>query len=133
MKYLGIDYGEKRIGIAASDEGGGFAFARETVPNDTQALARILEIAQKEGAGAFVLGTPRVGGAIENPVTERISAFAEELREVSGLPVFFQNEQFSSIESTRFAPNGQKDDAVSAAIILQRYLDGNQRMVNRNQ
>ena len=124
MKYMGIDYGEKRIGTAVSDGAGKFAFSRETILNDTRAVATILEQAEAERVDAFVIGIPETGGE-KNPVEHTIRAFAEELGEVSELPVYFQNEHFSSVEATRFSPDGQKSDAVSAAIILQRYLDAN--------
>lgn len=123
MKYLGIDYGEKRIGIAASDARGVFAFARETIENGPKMPEKLLDFIKEETAEAIVIGMPETASGAQNPVEEKIREFAESLKEASGLEIYFQNEQFSSIESSRFAPEQKKDDAVSAAIILQRYLD----------
>ncbi|HET8581544.1 MAG TPA: Holliday junction resolvase RuvX [Candidatus Paceibacterota bacterium] len=123
MKYLGIDYGEKRIGLAASDDGGQFAFAREVIPNDEKAIGMIAARFIEEDADRVVIGIPAIASGGANPVESRIRAFAEALEAHINAPVIFENEQWSSREATRFAPGGVKSDAVSAAIILQRYLD----------
>lgn len=123
MKYLGIDYGEKRIGIAASDDSGAFAFARKTISNNAKTLETILNCIKEEGSKALVMGIPKTAPGTKNPIEDDIREFADKLQAESELPLYFQDEQFSSIEASRFAPNDKKDDAVSAAIILQRYLD----------
>lgn len=124
MRYLGIDYGKKRIGLSLSDEGAQFAFAKETVPNDATAIDRIGQIAARENVGAFVIGDARALSGAENPITNEVEDFAKFLGAHTGLPVEFSREAWSSMEAARFAPKGKEhDDAAAAAIILQRFLD----------
>lgn len=124
MRYVGIDYGTKQVGIAVSDADGGFAFPRETLPNDARLIGGLCDLAQKEGAGAFVVGDTRSLSGQENPVTAASDAFADRLGAESGVPVHRMREAWSSAEAMRFAPPGKRhDDAAAAAIILQRFLD----------
>ena len=123
MKYLGIDYGSKRVGLATSDEGGSFAFPRETIQCDANVQGEIKDMAQELKIEAVVVGIPETGSGVMNTFENDIRVFAKKVGEETGLPVFFQNEQFTSIEASRYAPGERKDDAVSAALILQRYLD----------
>lgn len=124
MRYLGIDYGARRIGLALSDERGEFAFPKETVPNDATSVDRIAQIAAREGAEAIILGDARAMNGAENLITDEVEAFAKILSGHAGLPVTLAREAWSSIEAARFAPKGKEhNDAAAAAIILQRYLD----------
>ena len=123
MRYLGIDYGAKRIGLAVSDEAGGFAFPKATIPNDANALAYIMQLAEDEGIAAFVLGDTRTASGAENPVTYEADRFAERLEEQISIPMHRAWEAWSSVEAGRFAPDGKHDDSAAAAIILQRFLD----------
>jgi putative Holliday junction resolvase len=124
MKFLGIDYGSKRIGVAVSDAAGAIAFPRKVVPNDDQALPRILRSIEDERVGACVVGDTLGSSGAENPVTAQARRFSEELQRQSALPVVYAPELWSSIEAARYAPEGgAHDDSAAAAIILQRYLD----------
>lgn len=123
MKYLGIDYGSKRIGVATSDEGGSFAFPKETLQHDQNAMGKLKDYIEELKIEAIVLGIPETNSGSLNDVEVDIRTFENRLKTEFGLPVFLQNEQFTSVESSRYAPDAQKDDAVSAALILQRYLD----------
>lgn len=124
MRYLGIDYGARRIGVALSDETGGFAFPRETLPNDPTAVDRITAIVAHENVGGIVIGDARAVSGAENPITADADAFARQLEAHAKVPVQRSWEAWSSIEASRFAPKGREhDDAAAAAIILQRFLD----------
>ncbi len=123
MRYLGIDYGAKRIGIAISDEAGGFAFPKETILNDKNALEKIGAMITSEKIGAIVIGDARAASGAENPVTFAADRFAEALAERIKVPMHRAWEAWSSVEAGRFAPDGKHDDASAAAIILQRFLD----------
>jgi putative Holliday junction resolvase len=124
MRYLGLDYGAKRIGIAVSDADGGFAFPRETLPNDRTAIDRLRKVVKEEGIQAVVLGDARAANGARNPVTAEAEQFAKSLESHLRLPVHISWEAWSSMEAGRFAPKGRgHDDASAAAIILQRYLD----------
>ena len=124
MKYLGIDYGTKGIGIAISDERGGFAFPKETIANGAQAVERIAEMVVREKVEAIVFGDTRAINGRENLVTPEAEKFAEALEVRAAIPVYRVNEAWSTVEAARYAPKGKEhDDAAAAAIILQRYLD----------
>ncbi len=123
MKYLGIDYGAKRVGIAISDDTGAIAFPRETIPNDERLLARAARLAEEEKIGTIVVGDTRAAGGRENPITAEADRFARDLKERTRLPVERIFEVWSSIEASRLTGDEGHDDAVAAAIILQRYLE----------
>lgn len=123
MRYLGIDYGAKRIGIATSDADGGFAFPKETVPNDATAIDRIYKLTVDNAIDEIVIGDARSSGGAENPITQEVESFARTLAAHIKKPVHTSWEAWSSVEAARFAPKGEHNDSAAAAIILQRYLD----------
>lgn len=124
MRYLGIDYGARRIGIAVSDEKGSFAFPKETLPNDASAIDRITAHVKTSEIHEIVMGDARAMNGLENPVTKEAEDFAAALHAHAHVPVHLSSEAWSTVEAARFAPKGKEhDDAAAAAIILQRYLD----------
>ena len=125
MKYLGIDFGMKRVGTAVSNEEGTIAFPRATFKNDESLVAEILNIVEAEKIDEIVIGDTKALSGEPNPIVS-LSAdlFIEELKESITIPITKAFEGWSSIEASRYAPKGKEhDDAAAAAIILQRYLD----------
>lgn len=134
MKYLGIDYGTKRIGVAVSDEGGSLAFPLTTIKAGASALGELVEIINREWAEKIVIGESKNLKGEANPVMEDIDQFKKDLAELTQLPVEYEQEFFSSTQAARqFAPDGSRKknpsqaklDASAAALILQSYLDRN--------
>ena len=139
MRLLGIDYGEKRIGLAFSDEAGQLAFPKEIVQNDKNIFTYLGEIIKKENISKIVIGESYDFTGKPNEIMQRIKSFTEKLEAEFSLPVFLQNEFFTSVEARRYQnkkgkftlkttgrTNGEittKADARAAALILQRYLD----------
>ena len=133
MRYLGIDYGTKRIGIATSDEGGSVAFPLTTVPAGRDALDKICELVKENKIEKIIIGESRDFKGEANAVMEDIAQFKTDLAELSGLPVEYEREFFTSAMAARqFAPDekSRKEnpshedlDASAAALILQSYLD----------
>lgn len=124
MKYLGIDFGTKRVGLAVSDEAGTIAFPRTTVPNDQKVFSHLTKLVSDEKIGSIVVGDTRSHSAKDNPVTSEAEAFVVALQAAIAVPVERIWEMWSSIEASRYAPEGKgHDDASAAAIILQRFLD----------
>ncbi len=132
MKYLGIDYGTKRIGLSTSDEGGTLAFPHSTVSAGPGALTQVDLVAKKEGVEKIVVGESRNYAGERNVVMEDIEQFVSDLHELTGLPVEYESEfMSSSLAARQFAPDGSRKqapthkdlDASAAAIILQSYLD----------
>lgn len=144
MKYLGIDYGTKKIGLAISDDSGAFAFPKTILSSGVQALRDIVEIASVERVQTIVVGHSLNMGGERNAVMEDIDAFVEEIHKLTGLPVVLEDERFSSSavrafdwskpvasprRTSRDASGRSKSDPIddrAAAIMLQRYLDKNQ-------
>jgi putative holliday junction resolvase len=139
MKYLGIDYGTKRIGVAVSDEGGSLAFPLSTIAAGTNALGEIVEIINREWAEKIVIGESKNFKGEPNKVMEDIEQFKKDLAELTQLPVEYEQEFFSSTQAARqFAPekksrkvnpSQEKLDAAAAALILQSYLDRHRKVV----
>lgn len=122
MKILGIDYGSKRIGIAVAEQG--IAFPRKILHNTDQVVFEIEEIIKKESATQIVMGDTRSFGGHQNTVSPEAERFANRLSTVTGIHVDLVWEAGSTIEAGRYATNeNQHNDAASAAIILQRYID----------
>ena len=124
MKYLGIDYGAKRIGLSVSDGQGTIAFPRDGIPNNEKAISAIETLIRAEKIEAIVVGDTRALGGSANAVTSQADEFIAKLTETTGLPLSRAFEGWSSIEASRYAPEGAaKSDSAAAAIILQRFLD----------
>ena len=133
MRYIGIDYGTKRVGIAHSDEGGTFVFP-DTTLDPKEALIYLREKAEKENELEFVIGIPGTATESQNPVERAIRFFAETLSESTGREVHFVEEAFTSFEAhgrkgkeqhharQSHAPQGENVDAKAAALLLERFL-----------
>lgn len=130
-KFLGIDYGTKRIGLALSDERGRLAFPKTIIKNDAKAIGFVGDLIQQEGVKAIVIGESLSHQGLPNPVAQDIEKFILAL-EPLGLPVAKEKEFLTSVEArhhmsyggqARRSRPGAKADAAAAALILQRYLD----------
>ena len=123
-KYIGIDFGIKRVGIAVSDAMACIAFPRVVLVNDEMLVSRIAEIAQAEKAEAIVVGDTNSHSGAKNPVSAQADAFVEKVATATGLPVERSWEVWSTMEVSKLATKGHEhDDASAAAFILQRFLD----------
>lgn len=122
MRYLGIDYGKKRIGLSISDEDGKIAFPHKVLYNRSSVWEEILSVVKKEKITKIIIGFPVPFSGKENPQTKEIRSFSKELEHKIKLPIEFQNE----ILTTKAAKEGSSKetlDASAAALILQDYLD----------
>lgn len=134
MKALGIDYGSKRIGVAVSDDTGSLAFPLMVVEAGSGALEEVANIARVNNVEQIVIGESLNFKNEANPIMEDIEQFKADIGDLTGLPVAYEREFFTSTEAARqFAPDGsrkknpsqEKLDAAAAALILQGYLDKN--------
>lgn len=133
MRCLGIDFGERRIGLAISDPEGRLAVPLTTLErrNDRSAVRAIAEIARREGVGRLVLGEPVGLDGQRGEAAERARRFGDKLAEVSGLPVRLVNESLTTVEAQQRLREAGVDprreperiDAVAAQILLQEALD----------
>ena len=123
MRYLGIDYGHKKIGLALSDEQGDFVYPYSVIDNNKDTVKKIFEICQKEGVGEIVMGESLDLKGQPNPIFESSKKFADIVKTEINLIVNFQIETYSSREAARIIGDDDNLDARAAAIILQSYLD----------
>ena len=143
-RFLGLDFGERRIGVAVSDELGLTAqpvmtLVRSHAKRDLKSLGRL---ARKFGCTAIVLGHPLHLSGDRSPLAARAEAFGESLGEALRLPVHLWDERLSSAEAHRHLEaagrpaSGHREvvDQVAAVLILQSFLDaqrGAQASYNR--
>lgn len=122
---LGLDLGEKRIGLALSDEDERVAVAAGTltVSSDQEALQVLGRFVEDKGVEKIVLGLPLSLSGKASQQTQRVQGFMGLLEEAVSCPVDFQDERFSTVEATRRNIPGQSVDERSAVLILQTYLD----------
>ena len=122
MRYIGVDYGSKRVGVAVSDSEGLLAFPREIVPQK-ESLQYILTLCQEMPCGGIVIGKSLDSNGNQNRIMDAIHDFETVLMKHTKTPIYFEREDFSSFEAHRFQlEKGNRDDS-AAAIILQRFLD----------
>lgn len=129
---LGIDYGEKRIGVAISD---GTLAVPVTIVDHTSRekdLDRIADLARERGAEALVVGLPLHSSGDEGEQARRCRRFGEALARRTGLPVRYHDETLSSVDAAAAvaaggARRGQPLDDRAAANILQSYIDARER------
>ncbi len=131
MKYLGVDFGLRKIGLAVGDDGSRVAVPFDTIPGGDDASSRLTELAKKEGVEAFVVGLPIPTEAHQSEEQLELTvAFMNELADVSELPINVVDEQFSSAEARRVQHEygaTATEDALAAMLILQAYFDEQQR------
>ncbi len=122
MRILGIDYGEKRIGLAISDELG--MLARELkIVSPKQFATELPKLVVEFEVGAIALGWPLNMSGQQTDKTREVSAFKEMVEQKTALPVILIDERWSSKMASNL-PGGHKNlDSLAAQIILQNYLD----------
>ena len=133
MKYLAIDYGTKRVGIAVSDMDGHFAFPRCTLKRETKAAfwEEFLALLEKEQPDAIVLGLPLHVDGAECTATRQVRNFAESLKRRTALPIYWINEVLTSNDAEQrlyeqglgFAKVKEIVDQHAAAVILESFLE----------
>jgi putative holliday junction resolvase len=144
VRVLGIDYGERRIGLALSDATGLLASPWKTIPNDAnvgaaaQRLALEVNalVAEDDGLAMIVIGLPRRLNGDATDQTPRVQTLATLLRNEVSVPVELQDERLTSHAADEILAARERDwrkrkqqlDAMAAALILQDYLDGRSRI-----
>lgn len=101
MKLVGIDYGTKRTGIAATDTGGSMAFPRRTITMTTRDrfFEELLAVLKHEAPVGIVVGLPLLLDGSETLVTRQVRNFVDRLKRRTTLPVYLMPEALSSHEA----------------------------------
>jgi putative Holliday junction resolvase len=133
-RYLGLDVGNRRIGVAVSDELGLTAqpvLTLERRHNQREDLRRLGRLARKFGVAGIVVGNPVHLSGDVSPQAEKTRAFAAELGEVTGLPIHLWDERLTSREAHQILYEAGRPrqehrevvDQVAAMLILQSFLE----------
>lgn len=131
VRYLGIDYGKRRVGLAICDGGQTITSPLAVLEGRGDVFARIYRIVKAESVGALVVGLPLNMDGSEGPQAAATRQFGDKLGKYVGLPVYFQDERLSSFAAEQdFAgidlPKARRRkplDAVAAAHILEAFLE----------
>jgi putative Holliday junction resolvase len=136
VRYLAVDLGAKRTGIAAGDDVTRLVQPVEVlqVPRGPALMDALAKAVDRHGPDALVLGIPINMDGTEGAAAKDVRAFAAELVARTGLPVHLQDERLTSFEAdARMAQSGRTHkqkkelrDALAAAAILEDWLDAKQ-------
>ncbi len=136
---LGLDVGDRRVGLAVSDASGTLARPLRTITRRGTIRDVLTEVANEirrleadnDSLGGIVVGLPRRLDGADTEQTVRVRRFADRLRALTALPLAFQDERLSSREAEHRLALVERDwrrrkrtlDAAAAAVILQDHLD----------
>ncbi|HJL98131.1 MAG TPA: Holliday junction resolvase RuvX [Acidimicrobiales bacterium] len=135
MRAVGIDLGEKRIGVAISDSSGSLATPYEVVTRTgsrDQDHRRIRAIVEEVEAEILVVGLPLSLDGSEGPAAQGARKEAEVIRQTISIPIELHDERFTTVEAERILKEQGLDaterrkvvDKVAAAILLQAWMEG---------
>jgi len=135
MRYLAIDHGTKRTGLAICDAEEKIASPLCVLQGQKGLALQIAQIVEAEGVGAIVLGLPVNMDDSEGPQARIVKAFGEKLGTHVDIPVHLQDERLSSfgaeekLQASGLSRGKKRNflDAIAAAEILQAFLDRNRR------
>ncbi len=130
LRYLGIDWGKNKIGLALADEETKLAMAYLTLKNDKQFFDKLKTIISQENIKEEIIGKPLYTNSNKNQ--EEINRFLADLKKkLPGMEIFFQNEMFTTqsaqanLKEKQVKKIKRWDDQESARIILQDWLEAN--------
>jgi putative Holliday junction resolvase len=133
MRILGLDYGDRRIGVALSDAFGWTAQGLETIERKREGdeFRRVEALVKEHDVEAIVVGLPKNMNGTIGPRGEICMAFAEELKQKLSMPVHLWDERLTTVAATRTLLEADVSrrkrklvvDKLAAALLLQNYLD----------
>jgi putative Holliday junction resolvase len=136
-RLLGLDVGEKRVGVALCDETQTLARPLLTIDRTSKKadFARLAELCREHAIEKVIVGLPKTLRGEEGSQARRVRRYADELQTALDLPIEFWDERYSSVDAQeRLTSAGRKArakgdiDSAAAAIILQEYLDEHHRI-----
>jgi putative Holliday junction resolvase len=133
MRYLALDVGERRIGVALSDETATLASGLETVvrTGGRRDVAAVAGLVERHRPAAVVVGLPLNMDGTAGAQAEKVRAFVEDLKRRIGVPFVERDERLTTVEAheilrksgVAWNQRAALIDKVSATVILQEYLD----------
>lgn len=135
MKYLALDYGEKRIGLAVSDATNTIASSHEFIINNSKRLYNIKKVVDELKVTHIVLGLPLLLNGQKGEKAIKVEEFGQEIEEFleNKVEIIYEDERLTTISAERILIQGDlsrkkrktKVDSLAATLILQKYLDKN--------
>jgi putative Holliday junction resolvase len=131
MRYLAIDYGTKRTGLALCDPSETIVSPLTVIEGRKNLIEKILEAIASENIDAVVFGLPLNMDGTIGPQAKMTTQFVEELKKRTSVPIYFQDERLSSfVAEEKLAPaeftrkkKARRLDAIAAAQILEAFLE----------
>ncbi|GBE14524.1 MAG TPA: Holliday junction resolvase RuvX [Proteobacteria bacterium] len=134
VRILGIDWGERRVGVALSDESRTIASPHSVIvrsPSINKDLGRILKLVGEHDVACVVVGNPITMDGTQGPAADKVEKIVGKLRNLLDVPVVTWDERLSTAEAQKVLIDGDVSrrkrkkivDRVAAALILQTYLD----------
>jgi len=132
MRWLGIDYGDNRIGLAISDELGSFAVPYRTLQHNPKTNDEIRQIVESERITGILIGLPKNMDGTLGSSAAKSKAFGLQLQAaLLAIKIVFWDERLTTVEAQRVLHSTGKNtkqskkviDQVAAQILLQNYLD----------
>ena len=133
MRNLGLDIGDKRIGVALSDPGGILAspFTIIDCKDERLDIEVILDIVRQHQVEQIIVGLPRSMDGSIGQQAEKVKAFVQELGSHTDIQIEFRDERLTTVSAKRLMQPAKRKktkkkvryDAAAAALILQSYLD----------
>jgi len=141
MRYLGLDIGDRWIGVAVSDPSGKLASPLTIIgrTKDMADLEAIGSIIEQNDVGRIIVGLPRSMNGSLGRQAEKVQEFTDQLRRHVEVPMEFRDERLTTVSanrlmresSTKKSKTKARDDAIAAALILQSFLDEGQSRSTR--
>lgn len=125
--YLGIDWGTKKIGLAAGSQ---IPYEIGTIKNDDQTIAKIKKLCDQEKIGRIVIGMPVFESGDAGTLSSKIEGFGQKLKAETGLKIYFEPENLTTqtaLDLLREEGNSpeeieEKVDQTAARLILEQYI-----------
>jgi putative Holliday junction resolvase len=139
-RILGLDPGERRVGVALSDPTGTIASPHSVIDRRSVEVAEAVRmLCDEHDVEQIVVGLPTGLSGVEGPSAKAARAVGDALAEATGLPVEYQDERFTTVTAeaalleggVRRAKRRDVRDKVAAAVILQTYLDRKEHPCDR--
>jgi putative Holliday junction resolvase len=127
MKYLGIDYGTKRVGTAMSDDSGMMAFPDEVLTNDSKLIQKLQEKIKKNNVKKVVIGESKNYKMEDNAIMTEILDLKSVIETTLEIDAVLQPEFMSSMQAEKIQGKNDMIDASAASIILKAYLYSNKK------
>lgn len=125
MRFLGIDYGTKRVGLSLTDEKGMMAFPLDVLNNDANLFNKLVALIKEKKVAEIVIGHSLDRDGKPNKIHNAVEGLMLDLTLETGLPIHLESEQYTTQAALRIQGRNDMTDAAAATLILENYLTRN--------